>query len=150
MSGKSRLAAPLLTILVTVSVGCALPSPTPTLTAAPEPTLEASFTPVVSATPTPTPTLERTPEPTPTPKPTTTPEPTPDTDEDISYSRRTPFVPLDNPALLTAEQATYLSDEEFIMGLEWAGQARAYPIQMLRYHHIVNDTVAGQPILITF
>jgi len=30
------------------------------------------------------------------------------------------------------------------------GEARAYPIRMLRFHHIVNDQVSGRPILITY
>ena len=64
--------------------------------------------------------------------------------------RRTPFVPLDNPQFLKAEAATYLPEDDLVLGLEWQGEARAYPIRMLRYHHIVNDTVGGQPLLVTY
>ncbi len=60
------------------------------------------------------------------------------------------FVPLDNPDFLAADEAGYLGDDELILGVEWADEARAYPLRMLRYHHIVNDTVDGKPFLITY
>ena len=102
------------------------------------------------ATSTPTPTPTATPTATPTPLVLLTPSPHTNTDVDRSYSRRTPFVPLDNPQLLPAQEATYLPDDALVLGLEWDGEARAYPVRMLRFHHIVNDTVAGRPFLITY
>ena len=60
------------------------------------------------------------------------------------------FVPLDNPDFLAVDEAGYLGDDELILGVEWADEARAYPLRMLRYHHIVNDTVDGKPFLITY
>ena len=70
--------------------------------------------------------------------------------ESATFSRRTPFVPLDLPALLNASDAAHLPALDLILGLEWQGEARAYPISMMTYHHIVNDNVAGRPLLITF
>ena len=70
--------------------------------------------------------------------------------DDATYTRRTPFVPLDNPEFIAAHEATDLGDDELVLGLDWQGKARAYPIRMLTYHHIVNDTVAGSPLLITY
>ena len=92
------------------------------------------------------------PQPTPTPKPTSSPTPTLDAtpEVDTTYQRRTPFVPLDNPGLLSADRGTYLLNDDLVLGLEWGGEARAYPVRMLRFHHIVNDTVAGRPLLITY
>ena len=69
---------------------------------------------------------------------------------DSTYSRRTPFVPLDQPVFLAAIESDYLPDGDLVLGLEWLGEARAYPIRMLTYHHIVNDIVAGRPVLITY
>ena len=71
-------------------------------------------------------------------------------DVDSTYDRRTPFVPLDQPVFLTAGKTDYLPDEDLVLGLEWMGEARAYPIRMITYHHIVNDTVAGRPLLVTY
>ena len=69
---------------------------------------------------------------------------------DSTYSRRTPFVPLDQPAFLTVSETGDFPDEDLVLGLEWMGEARAYPIRMVTYHHIVNDTVAGRPLLVTY
>ena len=80
--------------------------------------------------------------------PATAPNPTPDID--FTYSRRSPFVPLDDPVFLSIESATYLGDDELVLGVEWGNEARAYPIQMLTYHHIVNDHIGGRPFLITY
>lgn len=37
-----------------------------------------------------------------------------------------------------------------VLAVSVNGQARAYPIRYLGYHHIINDTVGGQPIAITY
>ena len=60
------------------------------------------------------------------------------------------FVPLDDPVFLAAEEAEYLGDDELVLGVEWADEVRAYPIRMLRYHHVVNDSVGGSPLLVTY
>ena len=60
------------------------------------------------------------------------------------------FVPLDNPATISADVATFLEDDDLVLGLVWAGTARAYPVRIMRYHHIANDTVAGRPFLVTY
>ena len=65
-------------------------------------------------------------------------------------SRRSRFVPLDDPAFVPVDQAGYFNDDELVLGAEWAGEVRAYPVRMLRYHHIVNDTVAENPLLVTY
>ena len=60
------------------------------------------------------------------------------------------FVPLDNPTFLAAVDTKFFSDEDLVLGVEFAGEVRAYPVRMLRYHHIVNDTVRGRPLLVTY
>ena len=60
------------------------------------------------------------------------------------------FVPLDNPSFIASDNAEHLADDELVLGIEWASKVRAYPLRMLRYHHIVNDTVDGKPLLITY
>lgn len=37
-----------------------------------------------------------------------------------------------------------------VVGVEINGEARAYPVQFIGYHHQVRDVVAGQPVLVTF
>jgi len=65
-------------------------------------------------------------------------------------SRGFGFVPLDDPTFLAAHETDYFGDEELVLGVEFAGEVRAYPVRMLRYHHVVNDTVGGEPLLVTY
>jgi hypothetical protein len=69
---------------------------------------------------------------------------------DLSYSQRTPFVALDNPRFINASQASSLAPDDLVLGLEWEGQARAYPLSMMTYHHIANDAIGGKPFLATY
>ena len=143
MSGNSRFSYLAIAILALAATACVTSDPAPA-----GPTAEPTSTPQPTVTPTPA--SDSAPSSTAASEPGLTPTPTAAPPEDISYTRRTPFVPLDNPAFLTVAQAAYLPDDDLVMGLEWQGQSRAYPARMLRFHHIVNDTVAGRPILVTF
>ncbi len=88
--------------------------------------------------------------PTPAGTPSTSLETIGEEPQEVSYNRRTPFVPLDNPLVVRAGELAGFGDGELVLGLLWKGEARAYPARMLRYHHIVNDTLAGRPFLITY
>ena len=59
-------------------------------------------------------------------------------------------MPLDQPVFLSESEADYLPATDLVLGLSGLGEARAYPIRMMTYHHIVNDAVLGQPVLITY
>ena len=37
-----------------------------------------------------------------------------------------------------------------VIGVEVNGEARAYPVQFIGYHHQVRDTISGTPILVTY
>ena len=41
-------------------------------------------------------------------------------------------------------------DTELVLGLQLGDQARAYPVRLLSLHEIVNDTVAGMPVAVTW
>ena len=59
--------------------------------------------------------------------------------------------PIDNPKFLTVEEAgDWLEDLEPVVALEIDGEARAYPLQIMTWHEIVNDTVGGVPVAATF
>ncbi len=40
--------------------------------------------------------------------------------------------------------------DKLVLGVFAQGEARAYPLQLIGYHHQVRDTVGGQPILVTY
>ena len=60
------------------------------------------------------------------------------------------FVPLDDPAFIPANAAAFLGDDELVLGYAQGGEARAYPVSMMFWHHIINDSVQGQPLLVTY
>lgn len=63
--------------------------------------------------------------------------------------RRDAIPALDHPSLLPAAEAEW-SDDEPVLGIVVAGEARAYPVAILNWHELVNDTIAGEPILVSF
>lgn len=40
--------------------------------------------------------------------------------------------------------------DRLVVGVELNGQARAYPLQFIGYHHQVRDTIAGQQVLVSY
>ncbi len=58
---------------------------------------------------------------------------------------------LDGPGFVSADTETRLAPTEPVMVLDLEGEAaRAYPIRYLTWHEIVNDTVGGVPIAVTY
>ena len=57
---------------------------------------------------------------------------------------------LDDPVFVAADDATYLSGHDRVLGISINGFARAYPIRILNYHEIVNDVVGGTAVAITY
>jgi len=58
---------------------------------------------------------------------------------------------VDQPRFVTqAEAARWLDPREPVIVFEHAGVVRAYPLQILTFHEIVNDTVGGIPVAVTF
>lgn len=58
---------------------------------------------------------------------------------------------IDNPKFISLTEADEFLDLESIgLGFVWKGEARFYPYQILVWHELVNDTVQGDPVLITY
>lgn len=58
---------------------------------------------------------------------------------------------LSQPKFETVPEAgRWLNDREPVQVVEIKGDARAYPQQVMMWHELVNDTVGGEPITITF
>ena len=58
---------------------------------------------------------------------------------------------IDSPKFVSADVASeWLEDQEPVVALIMEGMARAYPLQILMYHEIVNDEVGGVPVAVTF
>jgi hypothetical protein len=58
---------------------------------------------------------------------------------------------IDEPRFESIEEARGWQDERVpIIALKVNGEARAYPLSILMWHEIVNDTVGGVPVVVTF
>lgn len=58
---------------------------------------------------------------------------------------------IDNPKFLSIREANeFYDNDEIGLGIEVNGDARFYPYQVLVWHEIVNDTVGGEPVLVTY
>ena len=58
---------------------------------------------------------------------------------------------LDAPQFISPDEAgEWLADVEPVIFLERNGDARAYPLQILTWHEIANDTVGDVPVAVTF
>lgn len=51
---------------------------------------------------------------------------------------------IDDPAFVEAAQAD-IPDDAWVLGVELDGQARAYSLNILNHHEIVNDQVGEKP-----
>jgi len=58
---------------------------------------------------------------------------------------------IDAPQFIPVNEADeWLEDREPVVFIQVGDDARAYPIQILMWHEIVNDTVGDEPLLVTF
>ena len=59
--------------------------------------------------------------------------------------------PIDAPTFVDlAEADVWLGDREPVIAVSRGAAAKAYPLQILIWHEIVNDTVGGEPLTVTF
>ena len=58
--------------------------------------------------------------------------------------------PIDDPKFVAIAEVEGLADTEPVIGLIINGDARAYPLSVLIWHEIANDTVGGVPVTVTF
>ena len=56
----------------------------------------------------------------------------------------------DNPKVSSAEDATWLDDDDIIFGIEINGEARAYPRRIMEVREMVNDTLGGRDLGIPY
>lgn len=61
-----------------------------------------------------------------------------------------PLPPLDHAPLLRGRAATYLAPDEPVLGVEIGGDARAYPLRILDWHAVANDTVGRVPVALAW
>ena len=157
------LTAGLLAACAPVASGNVVISPTDTKTPGVQATTPSPTESSSDATVTDTPAFEDTDNPSPetTDKPTeetaqsASPTPVKTLDprfEDIVFRPLLPYDgirPIYEPHFVTAEEAPLVEDE-LVMGVEINGEAKAYPVTVLRFREMVDDELGGLPILVTW
>lgn len=59
------------------------------------------------------------------------------------------FHHLDTPQFEAADRA-HIDSDDMVIAIRVNGQSRAYPIREIAYHHVVNDTLGGVPVVATY
>jgi hypothetical protein len=66
---------------------------------------------------------------------------------------------LDRPVMLTVAEVDAAAEDrrgkllvpsDRVIGVVVGGEARAYPLRLLRWHEVVNDRIGGEPVLVSY
>jgi len=57
---------------------------------------------------------------------------------------------IDDPSFRPASQITDLGAQEPVIALHVNGEVRAYPLRVMMWHEIVNDSIGGVPVTVTY
>lgn len=72
----------------------------------------------------------------------------------VVYSRQNMFekmfLPLGRTASAPAAEARWVEDGDPVLAVTINGDAAAYPVRQVSYHHVVEDTVGGVPVAVTY
>ena len=60
------------------------------------------------------------------------------------------FNPLSNPLYAAVNDTDFVEPADMVLAVENNGDAAAYPVRQLAYHHVVQDVVGGTPIVATY
>ena len=60
------------------------------------------------------------------------------------------FRPHASVAFSPASEASFAGDTDMVLAVKNNGEAVAYPVRLMAYHHLVQDVVGGTPIVATY
>jgi hypothetical protein len=60
------------------------------------------------------------------------------------------FRPVVNAAFARASEVDFIGDNDMVLAVKNNGEAVAYPVRLMAYHHIFQDLVGGLPIMATY
>ncbi len=64
------------------------------------------------------------------------------------FERR--FTPISETEFITVVEAEHVLPEDMVMGVKIGAEAKAYPVGMMSYHHVLNDRLGGVPLVVTY
>lgn len=67
----------------------------------------------------------------------------------INIFEKLMFHPIDVPRFESAGNAK-VDPDDMVMAIQVKNERRAYPIREMAYHHVVNDSLGGEPIVATY
>ena len=70
--------------------------------------------------------------------------------EHLSLDSESWFESADQPDFVEAVAATWLTPQDVVLGVVQGGEAVAFPVDQMSYHHIANPTIGGLPYLVTY
>ena len=60
------------------------------------------------------------------------------------------FEPADDPGYVSAVEATWMEPRDVVLGVVRGGEAVAFPVNQMSFHHISNAMIGGEPFLVTY
>lgn len=60
------------------------------------------------------------------------------------------FAPLPDARFARAAEASAVAPDDMVLAVMSGGDAVAYPVRQIAYHHLVEDSVGGVPIVATY
>ncbi len=60
------------------------------------------------------------------------------------------FAPTGQVASVPADEASWVEEGDAVLAVTLNGDAAAYPVNQVSYHHIVGDAVGGVPVAVTY
>ena len=60
------------------------------------------------------------------------------------------FQRLGNPDYVPTQEVRFLGNEDMVLAVELDGEAVAYPVRQVAYHHIVHDVIGGVSVVVTY
>lgn len=60
------------------------------------------------------------------------------------------FNPLANATYAKVGDAPFVAEDDIVLAVKLNGEAAAYPVRLMAYHHLVEDVVGGTPIVATY
>ena len=70
---------------------------------------------------------------------------------DIRQRRRDRIPAIDTPSFVTATSAdSFMAPGDLVIGLQIVDEVRAYPVMFLQGREVVNDSLRGGPITVTW
>jgi len=60
------------------------------------------------------------------------------------------FNPLTQSAYAKTSEVSFVNNSDMVLAVENNGDAVAYPVRLMAYHHVVQDVVGGVPIVATY